>query len=264
MSYSVQQIGITGPSANIGGSSEYHIDTKFSNKLSIDQIRDRFDAIASKYKELGRSIEFSNQGVAGSVYDLNASPEERSALLQRAAGAHAPREGYLSFDYYAPTVGNNRFHKSAEGAPIFVAGAEGLKIEGGSGGGYGNYAAVIGADGQVLSKSGHGDNRQAAYGGGVFGGGASISGGGVNVDVADATGQTISTPQQEAVERVQQYKANTAEDVVKNFGNDFGSMKSNRLGDALAGAQQNIIQKRMDNGESFGGKMVETTRPKKK
>ena len=84
------------------------------------------------------------------------------------------------------------------------------------------------------------------------------------VETTDATGQTISTPQQEAVERVQQYKANTAEDVVKNFGNDFGSMKSSRLGDALAGAQQNIIQKRMDNGESFGGKMVETTRPKKK
>lgn len=83
-------------------------------------------------------------------------------------------------------------------------------------------------------------------------------------NTTDATGQPISTPQQEAVERVQQYKANTAEDVVKNFGNDFGSMKSSRLGDALAGAQQNIIQKRMDSGESFGGKMVETTRPKKK
>ena len=257
MSYSVQQIGVTGPSANIGGSSEYHIDTKFSNKLSIDQIRDRFDAIAGKYKELGRTVEFSNQGVAGSVYDLNASPEERSALLQRAAGAHAPREGYLSFDYYAPTSGNNRFHKSAEGAPIFVAGAEGLKVEGGSGGGYGNYAAVIGSDGQVLSKSGHGDNRQSAFAGGVLGGGS-------NVDVTDASGHKISTPQQEAVERVQQYKANTAEDVVKDFGNDFGSMKSGRLGDALAGAQKNIVQQRMDNGESFGGKMVETTRPKKK
>ena len=82
--------------------------------------------------------------------------------------------------------------------------------------------------------------------------------------VTDATGHEVSTPQQEAVERVQQYKANTAEDVVKNFGNDFGSMKSSRLGDALAGAQQNIVQQRMDNGESFGGKMVETTRPKKK
>ena len=52
--------------------------------------------------------------------------------------------------------------------------------------------------------------------------------------------------------------------MVKEFGNDFGSMKSSRLGDALAGAQQNIVQQRMDSGESFGGKMVETTRPKKK
>ena len=266
MSYSVQQIGITGPSANIGGSSEYHIDTKFSNKLSIDQVRDRFDAIAKKYAELGRSIEFSNQGVAGSVYDLNATPEERSALLSRAASAHAPREGYLSFDYYAPTTGKSRFDASAEGAPIFVAGASGLKIEGGSGGGYGNYAAVIDENGNVISKSGHGDNRQTAFAGGVLGGGSgsSVAAGGGNVDVTDASGQTISTPQQEAVERVQQYKANTATDVVKGFDNDFESMKSDRLAKALAGAQVGIVQQRMDNGESFGGKMVETTRPKKK
>lgn len=84
------------------------------------------------------------------------------------------------------------------------------------------------------------------------------------VETTDASGQKISTPQQEAVERVQQYKANTATDVVKGFDNDFESMKSNRLAKALAGAQVNIVQQRMDNGESFGGKMVETTRPKKK
>ena len=73
---------------------------------------------------------------------------------------------------------------------------------------------------------------------------------------------TPSTPQQEAVERVQQYKANTAKDVVDALGNDFGSMKSQGLAKALAGAQESIIQKRMDKGEMFGGRMVEVEKPK--
>ena len=73
---------------------------------------------------------------------------------------------------------------------------------------------------------------------------------------------TPSTPQQEAVERVQQYKANTAKDVVDALGNDFGSMKSQGLAKVLAGAQESIIQKRMDKGEMFGGRMVEVEKPK--
>ena len=166
--YSAIQIGQTGPSANIGGSSEYHIDTKFSENLPWEGIRDRFDALASKYREGGRNIEFSNAGVADLIYDLDASPEERLALLQKAAGAHAQRDGFHSFDYYAPTIGNNRFHKSAEGAPIYVVGAAGRKAEGGTGGNYGNYGVVLGDDGSVLSKSGHGDNSQAVFAGATF------------------------------------------------------------------------------------------------
>ena len=46
----------------------------------------------------------------------------------------------------------------------------------------------------------------------------------------------------------------TAQEVVAGFGNDFGSMKSTRLSDALRGAQVGIIQKRMDAGERFGQK----------
>ena len=79
----------------------------------------------------------------------------------------------------------------------------------------------------------------------------------------DSDNPSQTTPQQEAVERVQQYKANTAKDVVDNFGNDFGSMKSQGLAKALAGAQESIIQKRMDGGEMFGGRMVEVEKPKK-
>ena len=112
MAYSVQQIGITGPKNRIGGSSPYHIDTKFAGNLTMEQVRDRFDVIAQKYKSLGRNIEFSNQGVADEVYSLDSTPEERLALLQRAAGAHANRPGWHSFDYYAPNIGQNRFHSS--------------------------------------------------------------------------------------------------------------------------------------------------------
>ena len=60
-----------------------------------------------------------------------------------------------------------------------------------------------------------------------------------------------------AKERAQEFKAFSAGDVVKGFGNDFGSMKSSALGDALRGAQESIIQKRMDKGANFGGKMVD-------
>ena len=163
MSYSTFEIGQTGPSARIGGSSEYHIDTKFSDTLSWEEIRDRFDVLANKYKESGRNIEFSNQGVAGEIYSLTSSPEERLDLLQRSGGAHAPSEGWHSFDYYAPTIGNDRWHSSAEGAPIYIVGQAGRKSEGGTGGGYGNYAYVLDENGNVVSKSGHGDNSNSIF-----------------------------------------------------------------------------------------------------
>ena len=62
-----------------------------------------------------------------------------------------------------------------------------------------------------------------------------------------------------AVERVKKFKAvaNEAGDVVKGFGNDFDSMKSSRLAEALRGAQTDIIKERMKKGENFGTKLVE-------
>jgi hypothetical protein len=47
----------------------------------------------------------------------------------------------------------------------------------------------------------------------------------------------------------QEFKDKYAAKVVEGFGNDFGSMKSSRLGDALRGAQESIIKKRIDNGD---------------
>ena len=199
MTYSVQQIGVTGPRDRIGGSSPYHIDTKFSSTLSMEDIRDRFDVLATQYQKDGRKIEFSNQGVGGEIYSLDMSPEDRLSLLTRASGARAHRPGWHSFDYYAPNIdAKDRWDSSAEGAPIYVVGAGGLKVEGASGGNYGNYGLVIGADGNVISKSGHGDDSQAVFSGGTLG----------NSDVpttASPTNSTPTTPQQEAVERTQNY-----------------------------------------------------------
>lgn len=47
----------------------------------------------------------------------------------------------------------------------------------------------------------------------------------------------------------QEFKDKYAAQVVKGLGNNFDSMKSSRLGDALKGAQESIIKKRIDNGE---------------
>ena len=46
----------------------------------------------------------------------------------------------------------------------------------------------------------------------------------------------------------QDFKNKYAAKVVEGFGNNFGSMKSSRLGDALRGAQEKIVKERIDNG----------------
>ena len=207
MSYSTFQVGTTGPAGSIGAGTEYHIDTKFSDSLSWEGIRDRFDTLAGRYKKDGRNIEFSNQGVGGSIYSLDSTPEERLALLQRAAGAHASRKGWHSFDYYAPTVGNDRWHSSAEDAPIYIVGQAGRKSGGGTGGGYGNYGYVLDENGNVVSKSGHGNTSGSVFGGGTFEGTPLPATGDT-----DGTGITPKPAQVEAVTRAKEYsKMNKAE-----------------------------------------------------
>ena len=159
MSYILYDAGRTGPSSNIGGSSPFHIDSKFSTSLGEEEARRRFEAKVRKYRELGRNVEFSNEGVAGMVYDLDASDKDRAALFKQAYGAHAPREGFYSLDYYAPKIGKNRWDKSAEGAPIFAVGAEGGRRETGTGGNYGFYSLLYDKDGNLTGKVGHGDDR---------------------------------------------------------------------------------------------------------
>ena len=159
MSYTLFQSGRTGPSANIGGSSDYHIDSKFSTQLGSDEARRRFEAKVAKDRELGRDVEFSNYAVQGEIYNLDADEANRIDLWNRATAAHAPREGWYSLDYYAPNIGKGRYDKSAEGAPIFAVGAEGSRQETGTGGSYGFHSLIYDKDNNLMSKVGHGDDR---------------------------------------------------------------------------------------------------------
>ena len=161
MAYQVFNSGVVGPSDQIGGSSPYHIDSKFSTMLGDEKARRMFEEKVKKYNSLGRSVEFSNEGVAGRVYDMSASDEDRAALFRAAYSAHAPREGFYSLDYYAPNQGHNRFHESAETAPIFGVAPAGGSNKPGIGGNYGYYNMVYDADGNLIAKVGHGDKSKA-------------------------------------------------------------------------------------------------------
>ena len=253
MNYSAIEIGRTGPEGKIGKGWEYHIDTKFSDRMTWEDIRDRMDTLALKYKEDGRHIEFSNAGVAGQRYDLATSPQQRLELLQRAAGAHnhSYNPGFHSFDYYAPKIGFDRYHKSAEGAPIYLVGSEGRSAQGGSGQGYGNFAYVVDENDNVVSKTGHGDISLPVFQGGTFGSGVQWA---RHLGVP-TVGATASVQEPKPSPRMA-YQVFTAGDVVKGFNNNFDQMESSDLGAALKGAQEAIIQKRMDAGENFGGKNV--------
>ena len=61
----------TGPSARIGGSSEYHIDTKIKASLTMEQKIAMMDQLSRGYAAEGRVIEFSNAAVAGMKYSHN-------------------------------------------------------------------------------------------------------------------------------------------------------------------------------------------------
>ncbi len=175
MSYSVLEIGKTGPEGRIGSGTGYHIDSKYNRNLGFGDIVSRFDTKAAAYAKDGRKIVFSNPGVAGLVYDPSASTEDKINLLKRAndAHSHSVHNDFFSFDYYAP-IGDDRYHKSAEGAPIYIVGAEGMKAGGDTGGGYGNFAYVDGSDGSTITKVGHGDDSLPVFAGGTFG---SLAGG---------------------------------------------------------------------------------------
>ena len=149
MPYTPVRSGFTGPSANIGGSSEYHIDLKMLDTLPLAEKVKALDSLAKQYKSIGREIEFSNQAVSGKRYSLADPFDER---------AHAPRQGWHSLDFYVPLAGKSRFDKGAvEGASIFLPGIAGGKVRRGKADNYGFYSESLDPSGQVLFKVGHGD-----------------------------------------------------------------------------------------------------------
>lgn len=160
MTYVPVRSGFTGPSEKIGGSSEYHVDLKMLQSLPLEEKVKAFDAIAQKYKSLGRDIEFSNTGVAGSKYDLSLPYQKRAELLSRAAQAHShsTHSGWDSLDFYVPFAGKSRFDPGAvEDASIFVPTVPGGKVTRGSGGGYGYFSEVFDPSGKKVFRVGHGN-----------------------------------------------------------------------------------------------------------
>ena len=158
MPYTPVRSGFTGPSANIGGSSEYHIDLKMLDTLPLAEKVKALDSLAKQYKSIGREIEFSNQAVSGKRYNLADPFDERARLVMQAASAHAPRQGWHSLDFYVPLAGKSRFDKGAvEGASIFLPGIAGGKVRRGKADNYGLYSESLDPSGRVLFKVGHGD-----------------------------------------------------------------------------------------------------------
>lgn len=102
MSFETRRVGVTGPSARIGGSSDYHIDTKLNQSLPLRQRVEAFTSVARRYADEGRTVEFSNEGVAGMVFDPNAPYEQRQSIYQQAAAAHAPRQGSIHWTITCP------------------------------------------------------------------------------------------------------------------------------------------------------------------
>ena len=210
MSFVTLEVGKTGPEGRIGVGTAYHIDSKYLRSTPWEDKVKAFDAKASRYAQDGRNIVFSNQGVHGTVYNPSASLEDKIGLLKRvdAAHSHSVHKDWNSFDYYAP-IGTDLWDKSAEGAPIYVAGAEGLKVEGHQGGGWGNSGIVLDSAGNPLAKTGHGDINIATFGGGVLGGEGAVFNPNVN---GVNTGSSIS-PQKNAKAKVQAYKGMNAQQI---------------------------------------------------
>ena len=160
MAYIPVRSGFTGPSAKIGGSTDYHQDLKLLQSLPIAEKVKMMDAIARQNQSIGREIEFSNAAVSGKRWNLNADLAEKVDLLERASAAHghSKHPGWQSLDYYTPFKGKNRFEKGAvEDASIYLPAVAGGKVTRGSGGGYGYFSESLDPSGRVIARVGHGN-----------------------------------------------------------------------------------------------------------
>ena len=157
---------VTGPAGQIGAGTEYHLDSKFSKDMSMEDRVKLMDQLARGYAARGREIEFSNDAVRGTIYDPSASLEEKIALLRKVQNAHSHslHADYDSIDYYIPNIGKGREHESAEGAEILMPTMHDAQLRYGQGGGYGAFTDLIDKDGKILFTTGHGDIRGAKTG----------------------------------------------------------------------------------------------------
>lgn len=160
MSYTTARSGFTGPSAKIGGSTDYHIDLKLLDSLPVAEKAKMVDALARQYQSIGRDIEFSNPAVSGQRWNLTADLSNKIDLLNRAAAAHShsQHQGWNSLDFYVPFKGKSRFDKGAvEDASIYLPAVPGGKVRRGSGGGYGYYSEALDPTGRIVARVGHGN-----------------------------------------------------------------------------------------------------------
>lgn len=159
---------VTGPEGMIGAGTEYHLDTKFSKDTSLEDRIKLLDQLAKGYAARGREIEFSNDAVSGTVYDPNASLEEKTALLKKvhAAHSHSSHADYDSIDYYIPEISDKkgRRGKSAEGAEILMPTMQDAQLRYGQSMGYGAFVDMVDKDGKIIMTTGHGDVRGARTG----------------------------------------------------------------------------------------------------
>ena len=159
---------VTGPEGRIGAGTEYHLDTKFSKDTSLEDRIKLLDQLAKGYRARGREIEFSNDAVAGTVYNPDASMEEKTALLKRvhAAHSHSSHADYDSIDYYIPKISDEkgRRGKSAEGAEILMPTMQDAQLRYGQSMGYGAFVDMVDKDGKIIMTTGHGDVRGARTG----------------------------------------------------------------------------------------------------
>jgi hypothetical protein len=160
MSYVPIRSGYTGPSAKIGGSTDYHIDLKLLESLPIGERVKALDTLAKQYRSIGREIEFSNPAVSGRRWNPESDLSDRVQLLNQAAAAHGHSQhpGWQSLDFYVPFKGKSRFDPGAvEDASIFIPGVAGGKVKRSSGGGYGYFSESLNPQGQVIFRVGHGN-----------------------------------------------------------------------------------------------------------
>jgi len=160
VSFTPIRSGYTGPSAKIGGSTDYHIDLKLLESLPIAQRVQALDSLARQYQSIGREIEFSNPSVAGARWNPSLDLSDKVDLLNKAAAAHShsSHPGWQSVDFYVPFKGKSRFEPGAvEGASIYIPGVAGGKVRRSTGEGYGYFSEATDPSGQVVFRVGHGD-----------------------------------------------------------------------------------------------------------